>query len=364
MNVTIPKKTLLNLLARVEPTADKKSAMPALANVLLDARDGALHVATTDLYMSARGNEPADVTTPGSIAVPAKDILERVKQMPDGPVLLLATDATLTMKAVGTARRFSLQGISGTEFPKLPVIPVDDPISVDAKALLSMFVTTFFSISTDETRPNVNSALLKIGAGQLVMVSTDGHRLSKATLVAEVGSAPTMLVPRKACENVKKLLSETTGNAEIRADNINVFFTLGNFTFSAKMVDATFPPYEQVIPAHSSQFARLPRAALIEAVKAVKLASSDATGGIKLAFGLAKLIVSAESPNAGQGFDEVPCDGVRDEVTIGVNAAYMLDVLGAIEGEEVQLGITGDLDPILVKPIDGEYVGVVMPLRT
>src|SRR5689334_4612241 len=121
MDLVIAKKDLLRLVARCQGVADKKSAMPALANILLAAEGNALHVAATDLYLSVSGQTNADISTAGAVAVPAKDLLERVKAMPDGPIQITAGDgAQTTLKAVGSPRRYTLHGMPGGEFPQLP----------------------------------------------------------------------------------------------------------------------------------------------------------------------------------------------------------------------------------------------------
>jgi len=375
MDLVLPKKDLLKLVARCHGVADKKSAMPALANVLLAAEGNALRVSATDLYLSVSGQMNAEITRSGSIAVPAKDLFERVKAMPDGPVQVLATEsAQTTLKAVGSPRRYTLHGIPGGEFPALPKPTPDAPsLELPVEQLALLMARTHFSISSDETRPHVNSALFEWAGDRVRMVTTDGHRLSKMEITVSGSSATaTMLIPLKAIHELRRLADEARGdrenpNVRITQSGPNAYFTLAGMQFSVKLVDAQFPPYQQVIPAGTERTVRAPRAQLADALRAISLAANDRTGGVKLALAPNALRITSESPESGNGFDEVPIDYTGPELTIGFNAKYFLDVLGAIDEDDVALGISGELDPAVVRPAsdsdEQSYVAVIMPMR-
>lgn len=375
MDLVIPKKDLLRLVARCQGVADKKSAMPALANVLLAAEGNTLRVAATDLYLSVSGQTHAEIATAGSVAVPAKDLLERVKAMPDGPVQVIATEgAQTTLKAVGSPRRYTLHGIPGGEFPQLPKPTPDAPsLSLPVELLSLLIARTHFSISSDETRPHVNSGLFEWVGDRVRLVSTDGHRLSKMeATVAGSSATATMLIPLKAIAELRRLADEAKAEKDATTVTItqsgpNAFFTVAGMQFSVKLVDAQFPPYQQVIPQISDRSVRAPRLPFADALRAVSLAASDRTGGVKLSVGPGTLRITSESPESGNGFDELSVDYAGPEVTIGFNAKYFLDVLAAIDDEEVVLGISGELDPAVLRPgteaSDQSYVAVIMPMR-
>jgi DNA polymerase-3 subunit beta len=375
MDLVIPKKDLLRLVARCQGVADKKSAMPALANILLAAEGNTLRVAATDLYLSVSGHTHAEVATAGSVAVPAKDLLERVKAMPDGPVQVIATDgAQTTLKAVGSPRRYTLHGIPGSEFPQLPKPTPDAPsLSLPVELLSLLIARTHFSISSDETRPHVNSGLFEWVGDRVRIVSTDGHRLSKMEATVSGSSATaTMLIPLKAITELRRLADEARAEKDATTVTItqsgpNAFFTVAGMQFSVKLVDAQFPPYNQVIPQLSERSVRAPRLPFADALRAVSLAASDRTGGVKLSVATNTLRITSESPESGNGFDELSVEYNGPEVTIGFNAKYFLDVLAAIDDEEIILGISGELDPAVLRPAtesaDQSYVAVIMPMR-
>lgn len=382
MELTVAKKDLLKLVARMQGVAERKSTMPVLANVLL-AVDGtnALRLAATDLYLSLLGRIPADVSKPGSVAVSAKDLFERVKMMPDGPIVIATQDnATTTLKASGSARRYTLRGMPGDDFPPLPQPAEGSPTLALAVDVLSELIQkTHFSISTDETRAHLNSALFEWDGDTVRMVTTDGHRLSKVDVkVSGRQASATMLIPLKAIQELRRLCDEMLaegGGAEkkpellITQSGSSAFFQGAGTTFSVKLVDAQFPPYSQVIPANSDKVVRAPRNAFADALKAVSVAASERTGGVKLSLAKGSMRITSESPESGDGFDELPVEYAGPNMSIGFNAKYFLDVLAAVNDEEVAIGLSGELDPAVLRPAgatttsDRQFLSVIMPMR-
>ncbi len=377
MHVVVSKKDLLRVLARCQGVADRKSTMPVLGNVLLETVEGGLRLAATDLYLAVSGRIDATVQRKGSVALGARDLFERVKMMPEGEVALEVTDgAATTIRATGSARRYTVHGVPGAEFPSLPEPEASaEWLELDVSIVSRLIAATQFSISTDETRLHLSSALFEWDGDRVRMVSTDGHRLSKMELgVRGSRATATMLIPNKGVQELRRLCDEALSDATEESPRLrlvqsgpSVFFELAGFRFSVKLVDAQFPPYQQVIPAQSERAVRAPRIALSDALKAVRLAASDRTGGVKLTLSSGKIRVESESPEAGEGFDEVPVDYEGAEVTIGFNASYFLDVLSAMPEDEVILGISGELDPAVLQPgsesVERSYLAVVMPMR-
>src|SRR5580700_9074218 len=255
MEITVAKKDLLRLVTRMQGVAERKSTMPVLSNVLL-AVDGpsALRVAATDLYLALIGRIQVDVSKGGSVAVPAKDLLERVRMMPEGPIQLASQDnATTTLKAAGSARRYTLRGMPGDDFPPLPAAAEGSPsLAIDVEVLQELVAKTHFSISTDETRAHLNSALFEWDGDVVRMVTTDGHRLSKMEVkVSGRQASATMLIPLKAIQELRRLCDDMGADAkdgaakdpvkpqiQITQSGSNAFFQTGGTTFSVKLVDA------------------------------------------------------------------------------------------------------------------------------
>jgi len=261
MDVTVPKKDLLRLVGRCQGVADKKSTMPALSNVLLSiGGPSELRVAATDLYLAISGSVSGiEVKKGGSVAVSAKDLYERIKMMPDGPIHVVTNDGfSTTLKAAASARRYTLRGMPGEDFPALAEPDPKAPtLELELDVLSRLISRTHFSISTDETRPALNSALFEWDGDRVRMVSTDGHRLSKMELrVPGRQATATMLIPLKAVGELRRLSDETRAEAGkdgeaqkviISQSGPNAFFLMGGTRFSVKLVDAQFPPYSRAI---------------------------------------------------------------------------------------------------------------------
>lgn len=366
MQITTPKKPLLTLLTHVEPAAARKSAMPALSTIQLTAGSNELHAAATDLYLSM--SDRIEIDTPkdaGSIAVNARDIIDRVKAMPDDAPVTLETDGDkLIVKA--KSRKFTVYAFAMTDMPQVPAPPAKlSRFAIATETLARLIARTRFSISTDETRAHVNSAKLEIGKGIATMVSTDGHRLSLAR--EEIGGEAQhdILIPLSAVTALDKFIGHT--DAEELSCGVHkgtLFVQAGSAVLGTKLVEAQFPPYSQVIPKSVAGTARVPRRALLDAVSAVSVSASDRTGGVALTFGSSAIRVTSESPERGAGFDEVPCEYDGKELKIGVNAKYIADALGAVSADEVNIGVGGELDPMLMTvPGDESALFVLMPLR-
>jgi DNA polymerase-3 subunit beta len=380
MELTVPKKDLLKLVTRMQGVAERKSTMPVLSNVLL-AVDGpsTLRVAATDLYLALVGRIGVDVSKGGSVAIPAKDLLERIRMMPEGPIHLATQEnATTTIKAAGSARRYTLRGMPGDDFPPLPAPAEGSPsLALDVEVLEELIAKTHFSISADETRAHLNSALFEWDGDLVRMVTTDGHRLSKMEVrVTGRQASATMLIPLKAIQELRRLCDDFVGDAkdskegapkpqlQITQSGSSAYFQGGGMTFAVRLVDAQFPPYGQVIPQQSEKLVRVPRAAFADALRAVSVAASERTGGVKLGVSAGTMRITTESPDSGEGFDEVPIEYTGSNMTIGFNAKYFLDVLGALDDEEIELGFGGELDPAVIRPASQrQFLAVVMPMR-
>jgi DNA polymerase-3 subunit beta len=379
MHVVVSKKDLSSVLERCQGVADRKSTMPVLGNVLLEVGGpNELRLAATDLILAVRGKVNARVEQGGSVAVGARDLVERVRNMPDGEIGIATTsNAATTLRAVGSARRFTLQGIPGEEFPSLPQPDKDAKAQTLQAGVLSRLIGgTQFSISNDETRPHLSSALFEWDGEWVRMVTTDGHRLSKVEVRVEGRhSTGNMLIPVKGVNELRRLCDEVAGKHDgenapelkIVQAGPNAYFELPNFQFSVKLVDAQFPPYQQVIPQEYAHRVRVPRLATADALNAVSVAASDRTGGVKLSLSKGKLRFESESPESGEGFDELAVDYSGPDMTVGFNARYFLDVLRAISDDEVEIGVGGELDPAVIKPGTASpnlaYVAVIMPMR-
>jgi DNA polymerase-3 subunit beta len=275
----------------------------------------------------------------------------------------------------GGKRRFELVGMPGEDFPALPSPGRAELRELPVDALATLIGLTSFSMSTDDTRPHLAGTLVEMDGAKLRMVTTDGHRLSKAEKAVDPASkgALSLLIPAKGILELKRLLDEIraekkgeegSGTLAIGQAGSNVFLRREGTTMAVKLVDAAFPAYQQVIPASSDRSARVSRQGLLEGLRAVSLVSSDRTSGVKLQFTSSKVTISSENPDVGAGTDEIDADLTGNDLTIGFNSRYLVEVLSALDSDDVVLEMSGELDPGVVRPAtDGGFIGVIMPMR-
>lgn len=367
MKFVAPKKTLIDALSKVVGVTDKKSAMPILANVLVSAGQNVMFAAS-DMYQTVRCHIDVVPEDAGSVAIPAKDLLNRVKLFPDGDVVVTAdADYKVVIKAVGSPRHYTLAGLPAADFPPMPKCHVDAPkLSWTAGDLRGLVSRVHFAMSSDETRPHINGMLIEATPGRLRLVTTDGHRLALAEMAWSHEAEVRIIVPYKAVHELRKLLAKDglAETVELRVSGPTAFWSVAGVEFSTKLTDAQFPPYEQVVPAKSERQASVSRSALISAVKAVSVAADGRTGGIRFDFANGKARVSAQfEGNAGS--DDVDVDYQSAPGFFGACAKYVIEAAGSFDEEdEIKVCFDGELDPIVFMGSKASTKSVVMPMRT
>ncbi len=379
MEITITKQCLAAALLRTSSIADRKSSMQILSNVLIDAESpGHVRIATTDLNLSANGVFPANVVKGGAITVPAKTLHDVVKSMSGEPIKI-RTDGEQVHISSGRTN-FRLLGLPAEDFPALPKTEGAEFFEMDAKLVGRMIEQTLFSISGDETRPHIHGALFQGDGKKVRMVTTDGHRLSKVEVkIDESGFYNfAMIVPQKGIGEIKRMVEDGEGIVSIALHEGQVFVKqemvvekeqegssplLAEFTLVSKLIDSEFPPYDQVIPASSEREVVVGRALFLDALRRVSVVSSDRTLGVKFVLTEGSLEIATNNPSVGEGSEQIDANYEGEELEIGFNARYFIDILSVMEDDEVTLELSGALDPVIVKDPAGTFVGVVMPMR-
>ena len=375
MELTISKRNFLRGLARTHAVADRKSSMPILSNILIST-DGpsTVRFSATDLYLGVSATTDAQVKKGGTVAVSARTLFDIVKNLPEGDVSLsVGSNHAAEIKAGKV--RYRIPGMPGEDFPPLPVAGDAAFAALDADLIGALIAKTQYSMSTDDTRPHLAGALFE-GDGKVVrMVTTDGHRLSKAEHKVESGAMLnfTMLVPAKGIAELKRVIEDARADKKgddgsmvvgIATVGGNAFFRREGVQLSVKLADEQFPPYSKVIPQSQERRVVISRAPLIEALRRIALVASDKSGGVRLHIDAGQLKITSENPDVGEGSEELDVDFAGAPVVIGFNARYLLDVLGALPEDEVALELSGELDPGVIKPVGpNDFVGVIMPMR-
>ncbi|MCG8554169.1 MAG: DNA polymerase III subunit beta [Proteobacteria bacterium] len=376
MKLSIRKKDLLRNLTRTHSVADRKSSMPILSNILVSAREPTiLTLAATDLYLAVTTSTAAEIQRDGTCAVSARTLFDIVKNLPESEVHL-SVDENNAMEIRAAKVRYRIPGMPGGDFPSLPTPGDASFVDIDTDTLDRLITLTHYSMSSDDTRPHLAGTLFE-GEGKSVrMVTTDGHRLSKAetTLEREDPLQFSMLVPAKGVTELRRLIDDAPVDrkgGEAAASDVgialaggSVFFRRDGVELSIKLADEQFPPYSKVIPQASPSRLTVARVVLTEALRRVSLMASDKSGAVRFNIEPGQVQVTSENPEVGEGSEEIEVGYAGEAVNIGFNARYLLDVLGALSDDEVVLEFGGQLDPGVVRPAnEGGFVGVVMPMR-
>ncbi|KPK17109.1 MAG: hypothetical protein AMJ62_02485 [Myxococcales bacterium SG8_38] len=377
MELSIEKQQFLRGLARTHGVADRKSSMHILSNVLLTAEGpDRLRLSATDLYLGVTALVPASIKKGGSIAVSARTLFDIAKNLPDGEVSWKLTDSHAVELRCGKVR-YRIPAMPGEDFPPLPNPGDVDFAHLEAGILSELISLTQYSMSHDDTRPHLAGTLFE-GDGKVVrMVTTDGHRLSKAE--RKVGGKASMmnfsmLVPHKGISELKRLLDDVKaakGKGEepvtigIGTSGGHAFFRQEDLCLSVKLADENFPPYSKVIPSKQSRRIIAARGPLVEALRRISLVANDKSGGVQLMIEPGMLRIQSQNPEVGEGSEEVDVDYAGDGLRIGFNARYLLDALSALPHDEVAIELSGERDPGVIKPIgdNAEFIGVIMPMR-
>jgi DNA polymerase-3 subunit beta len=372
MELKIAVQELARALARSQGIVEKKSTMPILSHVLLDARkDDILQVSATDLDVSVSATYKAEVLREGAVAVSAKHLYEIVRALPETTVTLKkASNNFLEVKS--GAAEFRIVGLPAEDFPAMPRHEKLQAAAVKPAELLAMIELTAFAASTDETRYNLNGVFFEPQAGVVRMVATDGHRLALAERPMEgaFGLKKGVILPKKGLAELKKLLVEAQDGGEEGAqlgfvDNAAVF-RRPDLTLSMRLIEGVFPDYRQVIPRGGEKVVKLGRVRFLETLLRISILSTDKAHAVKLDLTPGKLQVSAQNPDLGEAKEDLPVEYQGQPIHIGFNARYLMDVLVALSSDDVSFELADDLSPGVLRPAgDGEagYTAVVMPMR-
>lgn len=374
MELSISKKDFLRGLSRTHAVADRKSSMPILSNVVLSADDeGIVRFAATDLYLAVSASAEASVKRGGAIAISARTLFDIVKNLPEGEVKL-SVDKGHAVQLRSGKIKFRIPGMPGEDFPPLPSPGESRLAEFDAVVLARLIQHTQYAMSTDDTRPHLAGTLFECDGKSVRMVTTDGHRLSKAELPAVTETSFSMLVPAKGIAELKRLIEDVRGDKSRAADQparlgvgavgASAFFRAQDVLLSVKLVDEQFPPYSKVIPQSHKRRVVIARELLLDALRRISLVASDKSGGVRMVLAPGKLDIVSENPDVGEGSEELDVDFSGEGLAVGFNARYVLDVLSNMTDDEVAMELGGDLDPGVIKQVsDDGFVGVIMPMR-
>jgi DNA polymerase-3 subunit beta len=373
MKATIERATLLKGLSHVQSVVERRNTIPILSNVLIEAQaNGAMRLMATDLDLQIDETIPAAVDQPGATTISAHTLFDIVRKLPEGSqVELFAAEGRVQVTA-GRAR-FTLATLPRDDFPVIAEGELPTVFELPAETLKQIVDKTRFAISTEETRYYLNGIFLHVsdgdgpaGAAQLKAAATDGHRLARVTVARPDGAEkmPDVIVPRKCVSELRKLLDEVDGSVGVSLSNSKIRFDLGQAILTSKLIDGTFPDYSRVIPTGNDKLLKLDPRSFEEGVDRVSTIATEKTRAVKMALDRDRITLSVTSPENGTAAEDVPGDYAAQPFEIGFNSRYLLDILGQIEGDIVEVHLADASAPTLIRENDkSPALYVLMPMR-
>lgn len=367
MEFRIAADELKKALHRAQGIVERKATMPILSNVLITASKTGVTVTAFDLDIGIVSEHNAEVTKPGAVTVSAKTLFDIVSLIPDAHLTIKKLPNNYAEITSGAAH-YKIVGMAPEEFPKLPKEESGHAVKLTGATILEMIKKSQYAISNDETRYILNGVFFEPReAGKVRMVATDGHRLAlvERELSGDFKLKSGVIIPRKGLFELKRLLDEAP-DAECQlgfAENSAVFKKPG-LSMVMRLIDGQFPEYQRVIPREGEKQVMVKRSQFFDALKRISLLSADKSSAVKLSLSENLLRITANNPELGEAKDDLEVAYRGPSLTIGFNARYILDVLGALETDEVTLELGDEHSPgVLHAPGDKSYTAVVMPMR-
>jgi DNA polymerase-3 subunit beta len=372
LTFSVNREGFLQGLSRVQSIVERKNTVPILSNVLIDGTGEKLRMLATDMEVGISGFVDASIKSKGSITLSARKLFEIIKELPaESQITLQVKDENISEITCGTSS-FELKGLPAEDYPALPSFEESDFIKLDAGNFREMIKRTIYASSTDETRYNLTGVLFEMekknGSGLLRLVATDGHRLAMVEKEAsgEGRDGESVVIPRKSLNEVKRLLDEGDSDDVIEVDfqKQHGVFRKDSIVLTTRLIDMSFPNYNQVIPEDRTVTAEVPREDMIHAIRRVSLLSSERSRAIRFAFGSKGLTVHINNPDLGTATETVAMEYGGEDLEVTFNARYMLDTLSSMESETVELSLNDELSPCVLSQKGAEdYLAVIMPMR-
>jgi len=367
MNFISKKSELLQGLQTVTSAVSSRNTLPILANILFETENNKLILSGTDLELSIKCEIEANIVNEGSITIPAKKLLEIVRELPETDITIKLNDKNVIYLTCGKSL-FKINGLPKKDFPILPEIKTEKEIILSQKNFNDMIKKTIFSVSSDETRYVLNGVLLSGEKDIIRMVSTDGHRLSfiekKINNIYE--EKLNNIIPAKALNELVKILKDE-GEISIQINNNQIIFLIDKVVLISRLIEGQFPNFGQVIPKENDKSFTCYTEDIMAATKRVALMASDKSNSVKYSISNNKLLISSNTPEVGEAQEEMDINYSGENIIIAYNAKYVLNVLKNLGSKECLLELSSNLNPGVFKPKgideDTNYLCVVMPMR-
>ena len=373
MKIKIARDELLTGLQRVQGIVEKRNTMPILSNILLETKQDGIELVATDLEIGVRGHYKADVQQAGSVSLSARKLYELLKEVADGEITLATQENNWVQIQAGRSQ-FKIVGMAASEFPALPTIEREGRVAIPGSGLASLIRKTLFAVGDNDARYILNGLLITLHSSDkkvtMKLVGTDGHRLAVAESDVTQSAGTDLpkeikaIIPRKAAQEIRRLLEEEEGEPLLGFTKNLVTFQKSGLFLTSRVMEGTYPNYQQVIPKESAKKASIERTALESALRRVAVLSKDKTNAVKVILQNGSITLHTSSPDVGEATEDLPAQYRGESLTTGFNARYLLDALAVMDGDTVNLEISSPLSPCVLKS-DGDpgFLCVVMPMK-
>jgi DNA polymerase-3 subunit beta len=364
MLITFQREEFLKPLSHVAGVAERRQTLPILSYVLLQHRDGKTTLTGTDLEVEISTVSPAAAKGAGEMTVPARKLLEICRALPEGSNIELRQEGEKAIVKAGRSR-FSLLTMPVADFPALQTPPWEQALTLKQGELKGVLEQTQFCMAQQDVRYYLNGVLLELGSGKLRVVATDGHRMAVSDLaVADAAGEKQVIVPRKAVQEITRLLSDSDEPVTLQLGQNHVGVQTAELVFTSKLIDGRYPDYHKVIPGAQAVKIRMEAPEFQKALTRVAILSSEKHRGVRLS--AEKTVrITAHNPEQEEAQEEiVALEHSGPVVEIGFNVSYLLDAVSAVGAGEIVFTMNDANSSCTVRPASQEYpLYVIMPMR-
>jgi DNA polymerase-3 subunit beta len=365
MKFTIQREAFLKPLQQVNGVVERRQTLPVLGNVLINVGKKQVKLTATDLEVELQAQTSATVSEPGDITLPARKLLDICRTLPDEAELDISVKNDRAIVKSGKSR-FTLSTLPASEFPVIDKIKSASKITLSQDELLRLIERTSFAMAQQDVRYYLNGLMLEPTAGLLRAVATDGHRLAMCQIPADIGSAAEqqVIVPRKGVQELQRLLENSDSQAQLEIGSNHIRITTDELRFTSKLIDGRFPDYNRVVPKNVNKKLTVDREMLRQALTRTSILSNEKYRGIRLDVSKNCIKIQAHNPEQEEAVEEIDARYDDDNLIVGFNVTYLLDVLNVMDFAEVELYLNDANSSALIQQPGAEACRyVVMPMR-
>ncbi|NVJ85044.1 MAG: DNA polymerase III subunit beta [Algoriphagus sp.] len=368
MKFIVSSSALLKQLSAINGVVTTNPVVPILENFLFEIKDSVLTITASDLQTSMITEIHVEAKEDGNIAVPARILIDTLKNLPEQPVTFSIDHDTYAVEISSDNGRYRLAGENATDFPKIPT--VNNPTSVDmsTEVLASAISNTIFATSSDELRPAMTGVYINLSDTNTTFVATDGHRLVRYRRVDVASSSPaSLIIPRKALNLLKSTLPSENISVTVEFNQSNAYFKFGQIKMICRLIDERFPDYENVIPVDNPNIMTIDRQDLLSSLRRIAIYANKTTHQVRLKLTGSELLISAEDLDfSNEANERLSCEHDGEDIEIGFNAKFLVEMLSNLNSKEVSLKFSAPNRAGLILPAEQDenedILMLVMPV--